>query len=111
MADRIDFRRAALGVISLSFIGVGLAAFAFGWNSPFHWVLMRSGLFMGAVWLALPDLTADKSKLNTQTLLLGIVLVIVIATRPKLFMILGLIAIAAFFLQGAVRRFIAGLKR
>ena len=111
MADQIDFRRIALGVISVCFIGVGVAALTFGWDSPEYWVLMRSGLFMGAVWLALPDLMADGSKLNVPTLLLGVVLIIVIATRPKLFMILGAIAIAAFLLQGVVRRFTAGMKK
>lgn len=111
MADPIDFRRMALGLISVCFVGVGVAAFIFDWESQVYGVLMRSGLFMGALWLALPDLTAKDSQLNTPMLLLGVVLIMVIATRPKLFMILGTIAIAAFFLQGVVRRFTAGLKK
>ena len=111
MSEEIDYRRIALGVISICFIGVGVAAFIFGWNSPAFWVLMRSGLFMGALWLALPDLMDKDSKLNVPTILLGVVLIVVIATRPRLFMILGSIAIAAFMLQGVVRRFTAGLKK
>lgn len=107
----MDIRRICLGAISLSFILVGVLAYFLGWEGVIFWVLLRSGLLLGAVWLAMPELTSMDSKLTTPVLILCVVLIMIVATRPRLFFILGIMAIAAFLLQGVVRRFTMGMKK
>ncbi len=109
--DDFDFRRAAFGVISFSFVLIGIVAYVANWESVAYWVMLRSGLFMSAVWLALPDLTSTRSRLSTPSLVLSVVLIVVLAIRPRIFMVLGSLAIVAFLLQGVVRRFTKGLKK
>ena len=111
MPESIDYRRIGLGIISGIFILIGIVALIAGWEAVVFWILLRSGLLMGAVWLAMPELTSQDSKLTTPVLLLSIVLIMIIATRPRLFLILGTLAIASFFLQGVVRRLTAGLRK
>jgi hypothetical protein len=107
----MDLRRITLGAISLAFILIGVLAYCFGWEGVIFWVLLRSGLLLGAIWLALPELTSQESKLTTPILILSVVLIIIMATRPKLFFLFGTLAIAGFLLQGVVRRFTKGLKK
>lgn len=107
----MDLRRVTLGAISVIFIGVGAFAYFLNWDNVAFWVMLRSGLFLGATWLALPQLTSQDSKLTTPVLILSVVLIMIIAIRPKLFFILGVLAIAGFLLQGVVRRFTMGMKK
>lgn len=109
--QNLDIRRISLGAISLTFILVGVLAYFFGWEGVLFRVLLRSGFVLGAVWLAMPELTSQESKLTTPVLILCVVLIMIVATRPRLFFILGTIAIAAFLLQGVVRRFTIGMKK
>lgn len=107
----MDPRRITLGAISCAFILTGLAGYLFQWEGSIFGVLLRSGLSLGAVWLALPELTSQKSKLTTPVLIICVVLIMVIAIRPRLFLVFGALALAAFLLQGVVRRFTMGLKK
>ena len=106
----MNIRHTIFGIISLIFICIGLVAIFFQLDAVIYWVLFRSGLFMGAVWLALPQLTSKKEQLSTPAMALTIVLIMLIAIRPKVFLILGSVAIAAFLLQGVVRRLLASLR-
>ncbi len=107
----MDIRRICLGIISALFVLTGIAAYVLGWEGVMFWVMLRSGLALGAVWLAMPQLTSDDSKLTVPVLLLGVLLVMIMATKPRLLLLFGALAIAAFLLQGVARRFTKGMKK
>ena len=107
----MDLRRIVLGAISFVFIGVGVCAYLLSWEGVAFWVMLRSGLLLAAIWLAIPQLTSRDSKLTMPILILCVVLIMIVATRPRLFFVLGVLAIAGFLLQGVVRRFTMGMKK
>lgn len=92
-----------LGVIAISLIVVGLAALWFGATQPLFAIMLRVGFGLFAIWLALPQLL--RGEWRASLLVIGglLALLVLLASRPRLFPIIGGILLLAGLVQLSLR--------
>ena len=109
-------QRFAIGIISGIFLVVGAGLFL-GGDPEYRGLcglLVRVGLFLGATCLAWDQLLGLPDKLSIMGIAVGIGVLFIAASRPKVFPILFAGYVVALFVNGAIRRFtgaIPGKKR
>jgi hypothetical protein len=58
-------------------------------------ILVRVGLLLGVIWLAMPQLESMRTKISTVVLLVIVLLLVLVAVRPNLFKVIsGVLAIS-----------------
>ena len=97
-------RRHALGIIGLVLIVTGLfILFRYGWDSGqtsfVGSVCMRIGIILGLLWLALPQLTDLFTRWPLWVMGSFAMGIMVLAVRPKLFVVVGPILASIAVLQ------------
>ncbi len=97
------FQQHAIGLIAFSLIAVATTALWTGSNQPLFAIMLRVGMGLLAIWLALPQLLRGewKGSLLVSAILLG--LVVLIASRPRLVPIVGGILLLAGLCQLVLR--------
>lgn len=92
-----------LGIIAVSLIALGLTALSFGATQPLFAIMLRVGFALFAIWLALPQLLRGEWRASLLMVagLLG--LIVLLASRPRLFPIIGGILLLAGGVQLILR--------
>lgn len=97
-------RRHLLGLIALGSLIAGaiLTYVAGGESRSLEWTsgLLRSGAVLGAVWLAMPEMRRPGNKWFAGAVLAAFVLM---AWRPRLFLVAGLLVVVAWVLRPRTR--------
>jgi hypothetical protein len=93
----------ALGLLAFSLIAVASTALWTGSNQPLFAIMLRVGMGLLAIWLALPQLLRGewKGSLLVSAILLG--LVVLVASRPRLVPIVGGLLLLAGICQLVLR--------
>ncbi len=97
MKSEINWQRSFLGLIGLVCLAMGLGFYFLGGESPSlrDGILVRVGLLLCVTWLALPQLKTMKTRIPGYLLVIVLILLIIVAARPKIFPILaGLLAVS-----------------
>jgi hypothetical protein len=92
-----------LGIIAVSLIVVGLAALWFGATQPLFAMMLRVGFGLFAIWLALPQLLRGEWRASLLMIIGLLGLVVLLASRPRLFPIIGGILLLAGLVQLTLR--------
>jgi len=92
-----------LGVIAVSLIVVGLTALWFGATQPLFAIMLRVGFGLFAIWLALPQLLRGEWRASLLVIIGLLGLVVLLASRPRLFPIVGGILLLAGLVQLTLR--------
>lgn len=100
---------AIFGIFGLAFIAYGAWGIASGSDSVIPSICLRAGLVIMAVWLALPSLIGRDKSVSTITLAALVALIAIVSTRPRIFLIVGVIGLSLLFLQTFARRWLAAL--
>ncbi len=107
----LNWRRLAVGCLAVICLLIGGASFladpeqATGTTG----MLIRIGLVMGAIWLALPQLETFKSKISVVALLIALLLLVMAASRPNIFRIAAGVVAVGLTLNWALR-WLASIK-
>jgi hypothetical protein len=98
MKSGINWQRSILGLLGLFCLVIGLSFYFLGSDSSPQLrdgILVRVGLLLCVTWLALPQLETIKTRIPGYLLLVVLVLLVILAVRPKIFPILaGLLAVS-----------------
>ena len=111
--ESFTFQRIVVGVLAGVFLAIGVLLYI-GGNPEFQalsGLLVRVGLLLGAGCLAWDQLLGLPPKLSLAGLVLGIGLLFLAASRPRLFPILFAAAVIGIFVNGAIRRFTGKLPK
>lgn len=92
-----------LGVIAVSLIVIGLVALWFGATQPLFAIMLRVGFGLFAIWLALPQLLRGEWRASLLVIVGLLALLVLLASRPRLFPIVGGILILAGLVQLTLR--------
>lgn len=99
----IPVNRTLVGVLTVACLGGAVVAVLLqSWESPLGAALLRTGVLLGAFWLALPSRGREAAWANVSpwTLVICVVLGIMFVRRPTLFLpLIAVIAAAALFLR------------
>jgi len=97
----VNYQRLAIGILAAISLLIGGWMYFFGPENPSPsaaattGVLVRVGSLLGVIWLAMPQLKSMKTKFSLIAFLVLLVILIIAATRPKIFPIIaGLLAIS-----------------
>jgi hypothetical protein len=101
--DKIPVNRGLVGILTLGCLaGAVVAAIVNSWDSPLAAALLRTGVLLGAFWLALPSKGRQAAWANVSpwTLAICLVLGVLFVRRPRIFFpIIAVVALAALFLR------------
>lgn len=92
-----------LGVIAVSLIVMGLVALWFGATQPLFAIMLRVGFGLFAIWLALPQLLRGEWRASLMVIVGLLALLVLLASRPRLFPIIGAILLLAGLVQLTLR--------
>ena len=92
--------RALLGILALVCLAAGIAMVATGQVGEIAGGLIKSGLVLGALWLALPAITGLLAKTPRWMLTLIVIGIVVCVVRPQLLLIVVPFLLVAWFLSG-----------
>ncbi|MFM7115885.1 MAG: hypothetical protein ACKO81_06815 [Planctomycetota bacterium] len=92
-----------LGIIAVSLIVIGLAALWFGATQPLFAIMLRVGFGLFAIWLALPQLLRGEWRASLLVIIGLLGLLVLLASRPRLFPIIGGILLLAGLVQLTLR--------
>jgi hypothetical protein len=92
-----------LGVVAVSLIVIGLAALWFGATQPLFAIMLRVGFALFAIWLALPQLLRGEWRASLLVIIGLLGLLVLLASRPRLFPIIGGILLLAGLVQLTLR--------
>lgn len=92
-----------LGVIAVSLIVIGLVALWFGSTQPLFAIMLRVGFGLFAIWLALPQLLRGEWRASLLVIVGLLALLVLLASRPRLFPIIGGILLLAGLVQLTLR--------
>lgn len=102
-------QRGIIGAVALVCLALGIVLYSYSDESAgISGSLVRVGLFLGALWLALPDLAKLKLKQSGIVIVIGLGLIVLLAVRPRIFWVVSLLLIAALVLNWVMRKFSVG---
>jgi|GEM_PF-4415583 len=100
-----DPRRTTLLVIALFLTGLGgTQAIALGNEKPFWTILMRAGIALLVVWLAMPELSRWSFARSWQFVAGSLFIGVVLVTRPKLVLFAFAAIVAALLVNFVLKR-------
>ena len=85
---------------------MGLASLVLNPDTPssFGGIMIKVGLMLAATWLALPNLVKPENQPSMQILGGFLLLVVLVAIRPKIFIAVLVIGAIAFALNSVMKR-------
>jgi uncharacterized protein (DUF983 family) len=102
-SSSVPVNRLLVGALAVGLSVAGLViAFADSFDNPYAGGLLRTGVLLGALWLALPTRTREAAWANISiwTLFGFVLLVVVLVRQPKLFVVLvGLMVAGAVLIR------------
>jgi hypothetical protein len=101
----MNYQRLAIGILAALSLLVGGALYflSSGESSITTGLLVRVGALLGVIWLAMPQLETLKTKISTVAFFVVLLILIVAATKPKLFPIISGILAISLTLNWALR--------
>ncbi len=103
-------RLAIFGIIGLALVAYGAWGISGGIDSVTPSICLRAGLVIMALWLALPSLIGRDKSVSTITLAALVALIAIVSSRPRIFLIIGVIGLLLLFLQTLARRWLGALS-
>lgn len=92
----MNWQRTTIGLIAVGFLvaGISLNLARPDETTGYVGILVRVGVLLSVIWLAMPQLEPLKAKLSTFVLLVTLLLLVVVAARPNWFRIAaGILAV------------------
>ena len=85
----MNWQRTSIGLIAIGLLVVGGLLFVANPenNSGYIGILVRVGVLLAVIWLAMPQLEPLKEKLTTFALMTSLCMLIIVAARPNWFRI------------------------
>ena len=80
-------------------------------SQTYSGILIRVGCMLGALWLAFPQLASLRNRFSMVTLAVMVLLLLLVAARPRIFPIAAAVAIATILLNGLLRKLSGNLPR
>ncbi len=103
-------QRYYIGGVAVLLVLAGLWGVLSNDGVVFGAILLRAGLVLLAIWIALPQLMGSNTRVSLISIGVIVVLTMVAASRPRYFAIVAIGGIVFFFLQTIVRRFSQALR-
>jgi hypothetical protein len=106
------WRRSVVGGISFVCLVSGIAMYFYGTGSTsgLQGILIRVGVVLAAIWLAMPQLRMLTSLHSVGAFLIFLALIIAAASRPSFFRIIALLLMIGLTLNWVLRWMAAGGK-
>ena len=73
-------------------------------SQTYSGILIRVGCMLGALWLAFPQLASLRNRFSILTMGVMVLLLLLVAARPRIFPIAAAVAIATILLNGLLRK-------
>ena len=101
----LNWRRMTVGCLAVTCLLTGGANFLTDpeQSTGTTGMLIRIGLVLGAIWLALPQLETLKSRLSVVALLIALLVLVIAASRPNIFRIVAGVVAAGLAVNWGLR--------
>ena len=87
----MNWQRLMVGLVAAGFLLAGAGMYFSRPDSHIltTGILVRVGLLLGVIWLAMPQLESLQTKVSTVVLLVVLLLLVLVAARPNLFKVIS----------------------
>ena len=101
----MNWQRTSIGLIAIGLLGVGGLLFVANPenNTGYVGILVRVGVLLAVIWLAMPQLEPLKEKLSTFALMTFLCLLVIVAARPNWFRIVAAILVVTLIVNWVLK--------